>query len=76
MNCQEECPFVMPCGDCFSCSKYTNCSEFPKCEVHDECKNCFDCEREDSGARGNYIDVFMKNNRQVQKFGVKKYKKK
>lgn len=45
MNCQENCPYVMPCGDCFACSEYQNCNDCPSGEVCNECKQCFNRER-------------------------------
>lgn len=45
MNCQENCPYVMPCGNCFACSEYPNCLDKPNDTMCDECKQCFNRER-------------------------------
>lgn len=46
MDCNNNCPYTMPCGDCFDCSEYPNCSDYPTDVRCDECNKCFNCETE------------------------------
>lgn len=65
MNCQEDCPYMMPCGDCTDCSNRNNCDDFTNNMVSNKCVHCF------SSVGGYYTDVFMNPHKQTQKFGVK-----
>lgn len=41
VNCQEDCPYLMPCGNCTDCSNRNNCDDFTNNMVNDKCVKCF-----------------------------------
>lgn len=42
MDCQNNCPYLMPCGNCMDCSNQNNCDDFPTNNmVNDKCVECF-----------------------------------
>ena len=47
MDCQNDCPYVMPCGDCFACSRYPDCEDKPSNTVCEQCKKCFNDNKEE-----------------------------
>lgn len=47
MDCQNECPYTMPCGDCFCCSLYDDCKDKPNDAMCKKCKKCFKDNKEE-----------------------------
>lgn len=72
VNCQEDCPYLMPCGNCTDCSNRNNCDNFSTDMVSDKCTQCFSYDDNIKDKRGYHIDVFMNSNRQTQRFGVRR----